>query len=173
MKTVCSCFFAAAAALASCSEIDSDPVFYSGTDTSTGRDIDSSTALDQGSDSAEVPAECPVNSGWPCACDVASVKVCQDESACVQVVLEGARGGDAFCSKSCGGREDLESCKDVGGFGLQGACVLQKNGKRIGDGIPSQCALVCEYQGATGSACPTGLECVPIQLRDPSVSFCL
>ena len=124
--------------------------------------------------------DCPLNSGYPCACDpkedlVRTTGLCLDGSYCIAGVKNPGMG---FCSQRCVGWNDSDSCilpfsKWGVGFGLCFVDVFQVAGEANG------CVLVCEanlgdneygIEGTLSGECPWGLECQ--ELLDPSTKVC-
>jgi hypothetical protein len=85
--------------------------------------------------------ECPLNSGYPCACDVTT---CEDGTQCASLSAESFYG---VCLKDCTGGK---SC-DIAGFGCDAVptCALSTG---TGDQF---CALLC----CQDEDCPQGMDC--------------
>ena len=114
---------------------------FADTDTDTDSDSDTDTDTDTDTDFAD----CPLNSGYPCACDK---EECADGSQCWTF----AKGGGVlvgFCGGACA---DASACKNTQGWGVVGDCILDTTG----DGVGDYCGLICEEGG---DDCPPGLEC--------------
>ncbi len=90
---------------------------------------------------AGVPNECPVNSGYPCLCDLSR---CQDGSPCVGVYYLGDINF-GLCAKPCETDEECEIDQEA-----QGTCALQ-----IDEFEPTYCVLRCESH----HQCPEGESC--------------
>jgi hypothetical protein len=122
-----------------------------GKDTGTGTGQTTDTESDTDSDTHEV--ECPWNSGYPCPCNQPN---CSDSAPCITYGSSTPFYGT--CAKFCSGSDDMTSCANSD-FGIQqyngGACLFDMEGTTD----PDLCALVCGYDGKTGS-CPDSLFCM-------------
>jgi hypothetical protein len=117
--------------------------------------VNPETGADGGGDaSGGEGGACPINSGYPCACELTRL-TCDDGADCFP-----SPGSDrALCSKACSGAGDTESCV-LTDFGVQaaggGACAaVTRDGGVEGD----HCLAICLLDGRSGP-CPPGLECV-------------
>jgi hypothetical protein len=90
---------------------------------------------------------CPLNSAYPCPCDVDTHPICDDESQC-KATENDYRG---FCSARC---TEPVDCEETQGFGLEGVCELSI-GTTSGT---NNCVLVCD-DTAVSAGCPPGMEC--------------
>lgn len=106
---------------------------------------------------------CPLNSGYPCACNTT---VCDDGSDCLAY-------GDSlmgFCSRNCGLSGGRYTC-DTSSYGLSesssGACAVTAQPESR---APDHCAVVCR-QGDLVGECPPHLVCTPAKGVD--LHYCL
>ncbi len=104
-------------------------------------------ACETGGDDADEPEPCPLNSGYPCACDKAE---CDDGNICV-VQAQSNEGG--VCAAACPENQD-DLCLETRGYGVIGTCAFVTGG---GD-TPDTCTVICEHDGHEGP-CPTGANC--------------
>ncbi len=108
---------------------------------------------ENGSDPEDRDSGCPLNSGYPCACNTA---ICDDKSDCL------AHGDSltGFCSRSCEGNRDRGAC-DTSLYGISeppsGACAVAAQPESRG---ADHCAVVCR-QGDLSGECPPELVCTP------------
>ena len=117
-------------------------------------------------DSDEID-ECPLNSGYPCACTsenafVAKNGNCYDGSTCLYITGDEAHG---FCAEPCDGLTDVSSCTGARGYGTEGVCWWQLDADE-----PNYCALFCD--GAGMGNCAPGMSCKP-PTEGASYSVCV
>lgn len=112
--------------------------------------------------------DCPLNSGYPCACEPDyGMGYCDDGSDCVYATGHDSRG---FCANSCTGPSDSTSCiphnRDLGvGNGL---CMESGQGFNF-------CMLICEFDDGTSNlegSCPYGLDCEEIRTSTGTIKVC-
>ena len=113
--------------------------------------------------------ECPLNSGYPCACtyedpDVAEYGECRDGSSCLFPEV----GGDmahGFCAAPCSGTTDVTSCTGARGYGTEGVCWWAVDAEE-----PNFCAVFCDGDGMGN--CAPGMSCEPVS-ADSSYRICM
>ncbi len=117
---------------------------------SQGGDTDSdSGSEDTDSDTSPI-LPCPVNSGYPCACDQTST-ICEDGSTCAVVSDTSVYG---FCTVPCEGPDDSHSCVETLGYGVFGYCGATMDQAPE----PNYCIIVCAF-GEDSGPCPEQLTC--------------
>jgi len=87
---------------------------------------------------------CPLNSGWPCACDRLGGGTCNDGSLCTQSVFY--PGSLGFC---------LRQCKEPGGSIIADCDHSYDATEGCGDLSPQHCILKCGHD----DDCPPGQFC--------------
>ena len=106
-------------------------------------DTDSDTDTDGDTDPDTDP-NCPLNSGWPCTCDVKG-DLCDDGTDCVGVQDLGNEEL-GICSPTCKGQDDTSTCSSD--YDAQAFCLLS-------DGKAHWCLLYCSGDGD----CPADQSC--------------
>jgi hypothetical protein len=107
-------------------------------------DADSDADADSDSDS-DVDPDCPMDSGWPCACDIGT-QACDDGSLCAEID-QPVMG--RFCAASCSGEGG--ECPPTD-YEAEGQCLLSDGQGEF------YCILVCEDAGE----CPPDQPCVEV-----------
>ena len=104
--------------------------------------------VDGGADAGDTDEQqdCPVNSGWPCACGPDVGTWCEDGSYCVEMALDGG-GAAYFCSEECAGEGD--DCPSTP-YPPEGQCDLYADDADIW-----LCVLHCIFD----DDCPPGQSC--------------
>lgn len=109
----------------------------------------------------EPPPDPPPSVGPWESCEAAT---CEPGSDCITVT--GLDANDAYCAPACVTDDDcpLPDSGDATPF-----CALVAD-----DAIdPTNCALVCEYDGADFGTCPNGMACASIPGQAPTISLCM
>ncbi len=109
-----------------------------GSDTNSENDSDTDTEPD-------TSLECPLNSGYPCACDQ---NPCEDGASCLGIPNQGTY----YCSAECTEEKD---CLETLGWGVGAGCLINNDG----DDTPEHCVVKCKVD----SDCPPGLTCIKAQ----------
>ncbi len=102
--------------------------------------------------------ECPLNSGYPCACSpldeeiTASKGFCRDFSTCIYFPnSDNTRG---VCSPVCAGSTDTVTCSNTNGYGSEGLCLMPS----ADNSEIFFCAVFCTKSDM--ASCPPGQKCV-------------
>jgi hypothetical protein len=134
------------------------------TDPSAGSSSDGgATDPSAGSSSGAVepPPDPPPSVGPWESCEAAT---CDAGADCITVT--GLDANDAYCAPTCVIDSDcpLPASGDATPF-----CALVAD-----DAVdPTNCALVCEYDGADFGTCPNGMACTSIPGQAPTISLCM
>ncbi len=131
------------------------------TDTDADVDVDADSDTDTGTGENEVQKPfCPINSGYPCACDY-DEEMCDDGSDCL--VLSGNDYG--ACLLRCDPNSPSIVCTDTKKWGIQspptppGYCFLNATQpSRSPPDERSHCVVICGADGKKGD-CPPRLDC--------------
>jgi hypothetical protein len=109
-------------------------------------DADSDSDTDGDTDSSDYCGECPINSGYPCPCQMAN---CDDDSLCGMLASpEQNTSGNGICVRFCTGPNDTTSCVVSSGCAAQGECALVLD-------QDAACGYICNLD----SDCPTNMYC--------------
>jgi len=127
-------------------------------DTDADSDSDGDSDTDADTDDGEGGA-CPLNSGWPCACDYETNTLCDDGSECVG--LEGYPDYGTYCAAQCVG--EGESCPATQ-FAAEPECEVTDY-----DQTSWWCILMC----SSVSDCPPTQECIAIGYGPDEPWVCL
>ena len=107
-------------------------------------------------DDADEIDDCPLNSGYPCACTYEDALVardgqCLDGSACLYWGDDKTHG---VCAEACDGVTDVTSCTEINGYGNEGLCWFQTTDADA----PNYCAVLCDGDGMGN--CAPGMSCL-------------
>jgi len=126
-------------------DTDADTDADSDTDSDSDADGDSDSDSDSDSDADTGPPTCPLNSGWPCTCDLMGMGNCDDGSDCIGI--QGLSEGDiGYCAEQCDG-EGADCPPEI--WDADGECVLSDGGSNF------WCVLLC----STPADCPPDQGC--------------
>lgn len=95
------------------------------------------------------------------ACDLAD---CEAGNDCIE--LTGLRSNAPYCSPQC--TEDADCPLPPDGDALP-VCALSSDGAAV----PTNCALLCEYDGLPYGTCPAGMVCTDVPDQMTPVSICM
>lgn len=132
-------------------------------ESSSGVDPTDASATDptDASDDGDPPPPPPPDAGPWESCEAAD---CEAGNDCITVT--GLDANDAYCSPQC--QTDLD-CPYPDTGDATPFCALVAD-----DAVdPTNCALVCEYDGLDYGTCPNGMECAGIPGQDPTISLCM
>jgi hypothetical protein len=129
-----------------------------GSDSSADDDDDTDTSSDTSSDTSEDEDQCdacPLNSGFPCPCDV--VGECDDGSLCGNLPdADENTSGWGYCASACETFGQPDACPGTVIDGL--SCVAEpicELGYQTDEGMNLICALVC----TADDECPSEMYC--------------
>lgn len=95
------------------------------------------------------------------ACDLAA---CEAGNDCIE--LTGLRSNPPYCSPQCTTDADCPAPPDGDALPV---CALSADGATD----PTNCALLCEYDGLPYGTCPAGMACTDVPDQTTPVSICM
>jgi hypothetical protein len=121
-------------------------------------DAESTGPVDPSTDDGAMPP--PMVGEW----ENCAQAICDAGNDCIGVV--GLDNNDAYCAPQC--VSDLDCPLPASGTAEPYCLLVAEN-----EVDPTNCALVCEYDGFDFGTCPNGMQCAAIPDQSPTVSLCM